>query len=522
MALTKECKQEMEHLLTLVERQKQYRTGVVFPSRMNNYFYDAGTGKILRLQDEEYRLLKAIFSPQATVKTVMQAVSEEAPNKVEAFLRNTAQMNLLRMPPLETLCCDYHEDICQQIDHNLAQLILEVTQRCNFRCKYCIYNSSYEGNHDFSAANMSWDTAKQAIDYLFAHSAERKNIYLTFYGGEPLLQFDLIKQATLYAQNLATQESRNLYFNLTTNLSLMTAEMARFFADIPNFSLTVSIDGLQECNSCRVYADGRPTISDAERGMHYVCHAFREAGKGLTISSVLTPPFDYDKLDRINAYFENFPELPKETSIVITYPSDGTYDCEAYTKRVYNNPRYWDLGSYDPLAKWQLTQAIRHSLSWDSTNNLYFRALVDSMMRIKNRFASEKPALRTSRIEACCVPGVRKVYVHTDGGLSICERIGTSPSIGTIAEGVDKDKTIHTYIDDYLAQTKPLCENCWAFNICPMCYAACFDKGGVNIKKKSFACQNCRTHTYLMLGTFCTLMEERPDALEVLDRSVLL
>ena len=123
---TKECKQEMEHLLTLVERQKQYRTGVVFPSRMNNYFYDAGTGKILRLQDEEYRLLKAIFSPQATVKTVMQAVSEEAPDKVEAFLRNTAQMNLLRMPPLETLCCDYHEDICQQIDHNLAQLILKL------------------------------------------------------------------------------------------------------------------------------------------------------------------------------------------------------------------------------------------------------------------------------------------------------------------------------------------------------------------------------------------------------------
>lgn len=110
MALTKECKQEMEHLLTLVERQKQYRTGVVFPSRMNNYFYDAGTGKILRLQDEEYRLLKAIFSPQATVKTVMQAFSEEAPNKVEAFLRNTAQMEdclfaseLEPLPPLARL-----------------------------------------------------------------------------------------------------------------------------------------------------------------------------------------------------------------------------------------------------------------------------------------------------------------------------------------------------------------------------------------------------------------------------------
>ena len=47
MALTKECKQEMEHLLTLVERQKQYRTGVVFPSRMNNYFYDEDGFKII-------------------------------------------------------------------------------------------------------------------------------------------------------------------------------------------------------------------------------------------------------------------------------------------------------------------------------------------------------------------------------------------------------------------------------------------------------------------------------------------
>ena len=91
MALTKECEREMERLLTLVEHQKQYRTGVVFPSRMNNYFYDAGTGKILRLQDDEYRLLKALFFPKATVQSVTQAFSEEDPDAVETFLRNTAQ-----------------------------------------------------------------------------------------------------------------------------------------------------------------------------------------------------------------------------------------------------------------------------------------------------------------------------------------------------------------------------------------------------------------------------------------------
>ena len=52
---------EKDYLLSLVKNRQQYRMGVIFPSRMNNYYYDAGTGSILRLQDSEYRLLKAIF-----------------------------------------------------------------------------------------------------------------------------------------------------------------------------------------------------------------------------------------------------------------------------------------------------------------------------------------------------------------------------------------------------------------------------------------------------------------------------
>lgn len=194
---------EKDYLLSLVKNRQQYRMGVIFPSRMNNYYYDAGTGSILRLQDSEYRLLKAIFSPTATQESVNGAFLKEDPASLEKFLVHTAEMNLLRLPPITHQHCNCHSDICQQIDQNLTQLILEVTQRCNFRCKYCIYNSTYDGNHNFSSSDMDWDTAKQAIDYLFDHSSKRENIYLTFYGGEPLLKFDLIKQCTDYAQQQA-------------------------------------------------------------------------------------------------------------------------------------------------------------------------------------------------------------------------------------------------------------------------------------------------------------------------------
>lgn len=335
-----------------------------------------------------------------------------------------------------------------------------------------------------------------------------------------LLKFDLIKQCTDYAQQQAELKGRNLYFNLTTNLSLMTEEIANYLAAIPHFSIAVSIDGPAECNAARVYANGSETFPDVERGLHLICHAFNRVGKGLTISSVLTPPYDFEKLDRMNKYIEDFPEMPKDSSVVIAYPSAGTYDSDAYVKTINNNPRYWDLGAFDPLAKWQLTQAIRNSLSWDHTNNLYFRTLIESMTRIKNRFASSDPALRTGIIEACCVPAVRKLYVHTDGELSICERIGSSPSVGTISTGVNKEVVLKKYIDDYLAASKPLCENCWAYNICPMCYSECYSQNGVNIKEKSSKCKNCRTYTYLMLGTFCTLMEERPEIMETLNHTV--
>ena len=221
--------------------------------------------------------------------------------------------------------------------------------------------------------------------------------------------------------------------------------------------------------------------------------------------------------------FENFPELPKETSIVITYPSDGTYDCEAYTKRVYNNPRYWDLGSYDPLAKWQLTQAIRHSLSWDSTNNLYFRALVDSMMRMKKSILHRKNRL-------CELAGLRRAVSRACAKFMCTQmedclfasELEPLPPLARLRRASTRTKPFILIL--MTIWPKP---NHYARTVGRLISALCVTppaliKAASTQEKKSFACQNCRTHTYLMLGTFCTLMEERPDALEVLDRSVLL
>lgn len=65
----------------------------------------------------------------------------------------------------------------------VQQLIIELTGKCNLRCKYCIYNDYYEENRDFNTSDISFETAKKAIDYAYAHR-HPDHFSITFYGGE--------------------------------------------------------------------------------------------------------------------------------------------------------------------------------------------------------------------------------------------------------------------------------------------------------------------------------------------------
>ena len=107
----------------------------------------------------------------------------------------------------------------------LEKMTLQVTQNCNLRCKYCIYSevsNLSQRSHNENA--MSFETAKNAIDFFGVHSRDKKQVAIGFYGGEPLLEFQLIKDAVSYAKKIF--EGKDLSFHITTNATLMTDEMA--------------------------------------------------------------------------------------------------------------------------------------------------------------------------------------------------------------------------------------------------------------------------------------------------------
>ena len=96
---------------------------------------------------------------------------------------------------------------------------------------------------------MPWDIARRAIDYLEAHSSSLKKVAITFYGGEPLLNVDTITRTVEYA--LGRMQGRHLDFGISTNGTLLTADVARFLSS-NDFRVALSLDGPKTGDKHRV------------------------------------------------------------------------------------------------------------------------------------------------------------------------------------------------------------------------------------------------------------------------------
>src|SRR5699024_8096020 len=108
------------------------------------------------------------------------------------------------------------------LQHRIRDVILQVTQNCNLRCGYCTYGGNYK-NRTHSLKTMNFELAKKAIDFGVERSQESSDFVVSFYGGEPLLAFNLIKKCVAYAKE--NIQGKELHFNMTTNGTLLTTEI---------------------------------------------------------------------------------------------------------------------------------------------------------------------------------------------------------------------------------------------------------------------------------------------------------
>ena len=104
-------------------------------------------------------------------------------------------------------------------------LCLHVAHTCNLNCAYCFAS---QGKYHGDRAVMSYEVGKQALDFLIANSKGRRNLEVDFFGGEPLMNFDVVKQLVAYARSVEKQHGKNFRFTLTTNGMLIDDDVIDF------------------------------------------------------------------------------------------------------------------------------------------------------------------------------------------------------------------------------------------------------------------------------------------------------
>lgn len=170
---------------------------------------------------------------------------------------------------------DPHPDIAPRV----TDVSLDMSGSCNMGCVYC-----FEDSIGSRIGRMSEETALAALDFAFKKTAGAKHIALHFGSGEPLLRFDLLRMIVREADRRAADEGRNVSYDLTTNATLVTPEIAEFLSTHP-FNVRVSCDGPPSVHDVfRPMKNGRPSYALVERGLKLL---MSHLPNHLTVNSVI-------------------------------------------------------------------------------------------------------------------------------------------------------------------------------------------------------------------------------------------
>lgn len=148
---------------------------------------------------------------------------------------------------------DYEQFADRMVSAPIKAMCLNVAHDCNLRCKYCFAST---GDFGGERKLMSVETGKKAIDFLLKYSGTRRNLEMDFFGGEPLMNFDMVKEVVQYARSKEKEYNKNFRFTITTNGILLTDDKIDFInREMSN--VVLSIDGRKEVNDrLRTRVDG--------------------------------------------------------------------------------------------------------------------------------------------------------------------------------------------------------------------------------------------------------------------------
>jgi len=353
-------------------------------------------------------------------------------------------------------------------------LCLHVAHDCNLRCRYCFAGA---GNFGLGRTLLDLETGKAAIDFLLRSSGERKHLEVDFFGGEPLLNFAVVKGVVAYGRHEAEKYGKVIRFTLTTNATLL-GEAEEKFLNEHAISVVLSLDGRPDVNDFM-----RPT-SGGDGSYQAVSENIRRfvssrGAKNYYVRGTFTAHnIDFAK-DVEHLYDLGLREISLEPVV------GGATESYALTSLELDAL----LGEYDRLADYYLKKLE----CGDPFNFFHF-----------NLATYDGPCF-SKRIVGCGA-GWDYVAVTPEGDIYPCHQfVGDNQfKIGTVWEGIGLLNVSRQFARANLYQ-KPDCLACWAKLYCSGgCHATAYQAHGTLLKPDAVACALQKKRIECALGILAT------------------
>jgi len=374
----------------------------------------------------------------------------------------------------------------------LTTLVLNVTSKCNLSCTYCYeYGEDKIVEASRKPRFMNEETARQSVDFMFAEAGDSPMVHLTFFGGETLLNFKVLRSALAYAKERAEALGKSVDASLTTNATLLREEIIDWIVE-NDVGVTVSMDGGREQQD-----------------------TFRVFKNGMGSYDVVLP--------NIRMLLERHRKRPVGARVTLTKQN---LDVESIYRHLRDELGFWEVGFAPVTTSWQRDYAIQED---------GFEVMLGQFQRLAHEFLQYALSGRhhgfsnvRDTIEEIhkgmskaypCGAGLGLMGVATDGDVALCHRFAGSDThkIGSVTEGVDRAKQ-EDFLTRHHIANKTDCSTCWARPLCAGgCYHEAHTRYGSSERPNLHYCEWIRRWTDTCLQVYGTLAERKPEYLMQFD-----
>jgi len=336
-------------------------------------------------------------------------------------------------------------------------LVLGVTEQCNLRCRYCIFSGAYSGERTHNQRRMSAEVALRGVEDFLARSSNRESVGISFFGGEPLVAFDLVKCVVEHVRQ--RHSDRPCHFGLTTNGTRLSGDIAEYLTR-HRFNVGVSLDGPEAVHDANRRFPSRHGSWDV-----VMCNlaALRAAAPDYYRTHVgfLAVLSDPRQIVPVHDFFTTEPLVYSNSLIVSPLLA---FDAET---ALLPQLTAGEAAAYEDCLEDLGQRFADEVLSGGEQPDHFAEALFISLLRsIHGR--STRP-LEEERFPALfCVPGAKTLFLSASGIYHACPNLAGVFPLGDLDGGPDPEKGL-ALVREFLAMGQANCSNCWAVRFCRAC-----------------------------------------------------